>query len=252
MNVRGIQRFLGLIGLPPRPLINTADTTVGAATLTGAAMAGGMITRSGSTAAYTDTTATAGAIVGALPIGDAAIGVSWILRIKNTVAFVETIGAGTGVTLSGITTVPPLSVGDFLITVTALNTVTMVGIGSGAIALMPAAQFTTDTAATLAAGAITGASVVSYINTGNNATVTVRTAAQMFADFPNAQVGMSWTILYRNTHATQNTITADGGATVTLTGTMTVAQNVTRTLVGTFNTATTATLQSMGISAAAA
>src|SRR5437016_14091493 len=45
---------------------NTADTTVGAATLTAAEIVGGVITRSGSTAAYTDTTDTAANNIAAL------------------------------------------------------------------------------------------------------------------------------------------------------------------------------------------
>jgi hypothetical protein len=109
----------------------------------------------------------------------------------------------------------------------------------------------TGSGATLAAGDITGAGTVNYENTGNNATVTTRTATQMFGDIPNAKIGYSYQLLIRNTHATTLTLTA-GDGTVTLTGTMTIAQNVTRTFNVVFPSATTCTIQSMGISAAAA
>ena len=49
-----------------------------------------------------------------------------------------------------------------------------------------------------------------------------------------------------NTGAGTFTLTADAGPTVTITGTATIAQNVTRDYVLTFNTATTATIQSVG------
>jgi hypothetical protein len=42
------------------------------------------------------------------------------------------------------------------------------------------------------------------------------------------------------------TLTTDAGATVTLTGTMTVAQNTTREFIVTITAATTATVQSVG------
>lgn len=119
-------------------------------------------------------------------------------------------------------------------------------------AALPPAKYTTGTAATFAAGALTGAAVTTYANSGANATLTVRTAAQMFADTPGAYIGLSTLVMIRNTHATTATITADGGATVTLTGTMTIAQNTTRIFTLTFDSATAATLQSLGTGAAAA
>ena len=49
-----------------------------------------------------------------------------------------------------------------------------------------------------------------------------------------------------NTGAGTLTLTADGGATVTLTGTATVATNVFRDYTLTFTSATAATIQSVG------
>ncbi len=127
MNTRAIARFLSYLGIIGRGPINTADTTVGAATLTAAAFVGGFITRSGSTAAYTDTTPTITALVNALPGGQLEVGLSWELQIKNNTSFVETLSAGTGATLSGITVLPPYSTLTALVTITSSTTYTVIG-----------------------------------------------------------------------------------------------------------------------------
>lgn len=228
--------------------LNTAITTVGAGTLTGAALAGTVVTRSGPTAAYTDTTDTAANILAALT--SANIGESFEVTIKNTVAFDCTLAGGTGMTLSGQTIIPGLSWGRFLVTIATATTGTMQGLATGPLASLPDAKFTTGTAATHAAGDITGAKHVHYTNTGNNATITTRTATQMFGDTPNAQVGQSYVLSIRNEHATGVTVTAGTG--VTLTGTMTIANTVTRTFVVTFTSSTALTIQSIGLSAAGA
>ena len=115
-----------------------------------------------------------------------------------------------------------------------------------ALGITPA-QFTTAalSAGTLAAGAVTGAAFVVLTNTGATpGAQTTRTAAQMLADFSQARVGMSYMLRIVNTGAGTLTLTAD--ASVTITGTATIAQNVFRDYVVTFNTATTATFQSVG------
>lgn len=78
-----------------------AITTAGAGTLTAASIVAGVILRSGPTAAYSDTTDTATAIVAAL--NDPAVGTSWDFTIVNGVAFIETLVAGAGITLAGVT-----------------------------------------------------------------------------------------------------------------------------------------------------
>lgn len=110
-----------------------AVTTVGAATLSAANLVGGVIMRSGSTAAYTDTTDTATNIVAAIP--NAQIGTSFRLRIVNSVAFIDTIAAGTGVTLSGTTAIAASTYRDYVGIITAVTTpaVTLYGIGSGTL-----------------------------------------------------------------------------------------------------------------------
>lgn len=231
--------------------VSGALNTVGAGTITAALMTSAIILRGGaqSATAFTDTTATAALIIAALP--NAGIGQSWRVVYRNNTDGDATITGGTGVTVTG-GIVPKNSWAEFVVKYTAAATITMDQYEIGTNVRLPPAKFTTGTAATFAAGDITGADVVHYINSASNATLTVRTAAQMFADIPNCQVGFAYTLLIRNTNATGATITADGGATVTLTGTMTIAQNVTRTFTVTFTSATAATIQSMGISAAAA
>lgn len=69
-------------------------------TLTAAQIAGLVITRSGPTAAFNDTTDTAANIIGALT--GAFVGQSFEISIVNTTAFPLTLLAGSGVTLSGL------------------------------------------------------------------------------------------------------------------------------------------------------
>lgn len=84
----------------PGPVVDTPITTVGAGTLTAAAIVGGIITRTGSTAAFSDATDTAANIIAALP--NSGVGETWWLTINNETAFAETLTNGSGVTLSGL------------------------------------------------------------------------------------------------------------------------------------------------------
>jgi hypothetical protein len=121
---------MSLVGLATVPFdlgaleANTAISTVGAGTLTAAGIVGGVITRSGSTAAYSDATDTAANIIAALP--NANVGQSWEFSIVNTVAFAETITAGSGVTLSGLAgPIPGNATGRYLVSYTGASAVTM-------------------------------------------------------------------------------------------------------------------------------
>lgn len=231
-------------------LVSTALTTVGAGTITAAGIAGGVTNRTGSVAAFTDTTDTAANIIAARP--NANIGESWEYTYYNNTLGDATLTGGTGVNAAGAAGIVPQTMwARYLVTYTAAATITMVQIAMGPCTALPASKYTTATDATVVAGALTGAEFVNYENTGNNATVTTRTAAQMFGDIPNCKIGFNYQLAIRNTHATTLTLTpADG--TVTLTGTMTIAQNVTRMFNVNFTSATAVTITSMGISAAAA
>ena len=116
------------VGVAPMTLgvleTNTNITTAGAGTLTAAGLAGGVITRSGPTAAFTDTTTTGTLLSGQLP--NPMVGQGWEVSIINTVAFAQTFAAGSGITLSGLTgPVPGNSTSRWLITNTAANAFTM-------------------------------------------------------------------------------------------------------------------------------
>lgn len=99
-----------------------ANATVEAGTWTGAQIATGIIRRSGSTGAYTDTTDTAANIITALKgsgsIADVVKGSSFRLLVQNTVAVALTLAAGTGVTLgTGVTTIAASLVREYLLTI---------------------------------------------------------------------------------------------------------------------------------------
>ena len=109
----------------------TTLNTVGAGSLTAAALIGGQINRTGvQTGAFTDTTVSAATIIAALPSG-APVGTSWLLEISNNQTgaanYVETIAGGTGVTVSGITTVATGQTVEYLVTLATASTITMVG-----------------------------------------------------------------------------------------------------------------------------
>lgn len=242
---------LAMVPLTTGPLlVSTALSTVGAGTITAAGIAGGVTNRTGSVADFTDTTDTAANIIAARP--NANIGESWEYTYYNNTLGTATITGGTGVNGAGSAGLVPATMwARYLVTYTAAATITMVQIAMGPCTALPASKYTAAGDATVVAGALTGANFVNYENTGNNATVTTRTATQMFGDIPNCKIGFSYQLAIRNTHATTLTLTA-ADASVTLTGTMTIAQNVTRMFNVVFTSAVACTITSMGISAAAA
>lgn len=111
----------------------------------------------------------------------------------------------------------------------------------------PPAKFTTAAlaAGTLAAGVMTGAEMTVLQNTGATpGNQTTRTAAQLFADFPQARVGLSYIFRVVNTGA--GTLTLVGGTGVTITGTAATATSTWRDYAVTFTSATAVTMQSIG------
>jgi hypothetical protein len=112
---------------------------------------------------------------------------------------------------------------------------------------LPYAKFTTInvTVGTLAVGDITGAAFVNLTSTNATpGTQTTRTATQMFADTPNARVGDVYMLRITNTGA--GVFTLGAGTGVTLTGTMTIAQNVFSEFTVTFTSATAVVIQKVG------
>ncbi len=230
-------------------LVSTALTTVGAGTITAAGIVGGYTSRGGtqSGSAFTDTTATADLIVAAMD--NPGVGRAFEYVYVNGTDAVATITGGTGVTVSGVTIVPPLSVARFLVTYSAASTVTMVGVGlagygGGPGALAPH-KFTSISAGngTFSAGDIEGAAFTVLATSGATA-MTTRTAAQMLAGIPNAGIGSKYVLRVYNTNG--GTLTITGGTGVTVTGTATIATNVWREYLVTFTSATALTMQNIG------
>lgn len=228
-------------------LSNAPITTAVGGTLTAASMVGGLITRTGPTAAFTDTTDTAAAIIAAM--NSQVIGNSWVLRILNNTAFPETIAGGTGVTLTGQTVIPANSWGEFLLTYSAAGAVTMYGYQIGQNVVLPPAKYTTGalTAATLTAAQIAGAALTVLNNSGATpGTQTLPAAALLFAAIPNCQVGFSYILRLLNSGSGTETLAADVGATITVTGHTSIVLNTGVDYIITFTSATAATCQSIG------
>lgn len=147
MNLAGFKRFLGLAGFWPTSTTSSSLTTVGNGTLTAAILAGGVVTRTGPTTAFTDTTTTGALLDGAVD-PNTAIGSSVEFIYYNNTAFNATIAGATGITVSGNSVVPAFSTGRFLLTRTAAGTYTMVGLGvSGKVGLETVAATRVLTAA---------------------------------------------------------------------------------------------------------
>lgn len=231
--------------------INTNITTVGAGTLTGAALTGGVINRTGPTAAYSDTTDTAAAIVAA--IGSPFIGQSWFVHIKNGTAFAQTILAGSGVTLPASVIVPPNSEGTYLVTLTSLSAVTFVHVATVPLTTIAPTQYAaltntsgfTLTAATSEAGAADV--TINLTGTlGAGANVQSDTAAAIVAAIPNAHAGFSYRLRIINSSSANFAWTLTTNTGMTLTGTMSIAQNTLRDFYVTLTTLTTVTIQAIG------
>ena len=222
----------------------TTITTVGAGLLTAAAIVGGVIVRSGSVAAYSDTTDTAVAIIAALPTG-AQVGTAWKLEIKNLTAFSETLVAGVGVTLSGNKDViPPNSVGSYLVTYVSASSVTIFGIS--VTSLTNGIPEQTTALSTVGAGTITAAGIAGSITTRSGSqsntafTDTTATADLIIAAIPNARIGQSFEWTYQNN--TNATATLTGGVGVTVSGITAVPANCTAKYLVTYTAASTITI----------
>jgi hypothetical protein len=113
---------------------------------------------------------------------------------------------------------------------------------------LPASKYTQNTtsgATTAAVGDLTGAGFVSAEYTAvGAATLTTRTATQMFNDTGNVQPGDSYMLMVLNSSG--GTTTLAGGTGVTVTGTATMATNTARLFNVKFATATTVTITNMG------
>lgn len=222
-------------------------TTVGAGTLTAALLLGGDILRSGPTGAFTDTTDTAALIQAAWSGGQS--GVSSQLTYQNNTAFAATIAGGTGVTISGNPVVGPNQWARFLMVWAGVNTVTLYNISQGYLSPQQQTNYTSNsvTAGTVSSATLASALGNYWLQTGATpGNQQLPSAANLLAALENGKAGMSVNVRIINTGSGTLTVTQDAGTTVTLVGSMTVAQNTFRDFVLNFPTATTATLTSVG------
>lgn len=220
----------------------TSITTVGAGTLTAAAIIGGGISRSGPVANFTDTTDTAANIVAAIPA--AFVGQSFYVKIKNLTAFTQTISGGSNVTVSGAIVVPPNSIAEYLVTLTSLSAVTFLHVYTTLISNLSPLINTSLT--TVGAGVITAAGIVGTVTVRSGAqsatafTDTTDTAANIIAAQDNARIGQTWMFMYQNTTNAPATIT--GGSNVTVSGVTLVPANSTAWYVVNYTAANTITM----------
>lgn len=195
----------------------TAISTAGNGTLTAAAMAGGVISRTGPSGAFTDTTATAAQIFSQTGSNTS---VTFFTEIKNTTAFAETLVGGTGVTIAGNTIIPANSTGTYLLTFTNGTTATFTHVSTAPLTTSSPKAITA--LSTVAAGTITAAGIAGGITSrtgsqsGTPFTDTTDTAANIIAAIPNARIGSAYEYVYQNT--TNATATVTGGSGVTVSG----------------------------------
>lgn len=228
------------------PVVNTAISTAGNGTLTAAGLVGGVITRTGPTGTFTDTTATAVQIVAALTAY--VVNESSFVTIRNTTAFLETIAAGVGVTLTGSAIIPANSSGIYLMTITSPTAVTLFHVET--VSLTTNALEVVTTISTVGAGTLTAAGIAGGVITrsgsqsGTPFTDTTDTADNIIAAMPNAHVGQSFEYSYRNT--TNATATLAGGTGVTISNMTVVPAGFTSRYLATYTT--TSTIVMVGIS----
>ena len=231
-------------------LANAALTTVGAGTILAAMIGGGFVTRTGSTAAFTDTTDTA-ALINTLMVLAQNNGV--LFRYINQTNATATIAGGTNVTMSGTQLVGPNSEGTFLLTRTDANTATptfnMVGLQNNPIFVQP--EIVATALATVGAGAITAAGLVGgQITRSGTQTAafadTLPLASATITALPGTTaIGQSWLVEFVNNTIWPSTITTNTGWTVS--GTVIVPAGCTGTFLCSVASGTTLTCQGMGV-----
>jgi hypothetical protein len=195
--------------------VNTPIATAGNGTLSAAALVGAVVTRSGTSGNFTDTTDTAANIILALPT-EAPINTSWDVYVRNVTPYSQTVAAGTGVTLVGNTVIPPNSTGIFKLVYTGAASVTLIGTCVTPTDLGVVEVNTPIT--TVGAGTLNAATVVGGVITRSGPTAaytdTTDTAANIIAALPNPSLGQSWELTLVNTTAFAETLAAGAGVTI--------------------------------------
>lgn len=227
--------------------ISTPITTVGNGTLTGAALAGTQIVRTGPVGNFSDATDTAANIIAAFP-GGVAAGSNSIL-IKNATAFTQTLTAGLNVTLPTTVVIPPFSVANYIIVPTSGTAVSFTHIDTTPVSIgQPVTSPSLTSLTTVGAGTILAAAFATGL--------TARSGAQSFTAFTDTtdiasaiisasanligKIGASF--LYRYVNNTNAAATLQGGTGVTVSGQAVVPANGFATFLITYTASATITM----------
>ena len=243
----------------PFAFIDTPSVASVGTVLTGTAISGGYIIRSGPTAAFTDTTDTAANIISALNlIGSVPVGFSSALTIKNNTNFVESLSAGSNVSFSGTLnanpSIAPNCEAFFLVTPASANSVGLAlsAMGNGTTGINQT-QYTaiSNTANTLLTSAQMAGGALTTINMtgalGSSASLSTATAASLLPSIPNVTIGTSYAlrIINSSTGAFAWNLAANTG--ISISGTASISQNTWRDFYVTVNSASSVALQSIGV-----
>lgn len=104
---------------------------------------------------------------------------------------------------------------------------------------------TTASAVTYTAEEFTSGIILRDPNGAGRTDVTP-TAALLYTELGDPEVGSTFEVVIRNTADAAETITMSGGTGVTISGTATIAQNNTKVFLGVFTSASAVTLYSVG------
>lgn len=217
-----------------------AQSAIAGDQTTGISAAG--TTQATATALTTDintiSTCAAGAGV-ILPVGELSKSVTVVNNGANNLAVYPPVGGALGLLATNIASF--VSPGQSM-TYTYSTTLNAGYVGN---APLPITQLVSIAVAsgTLAAGNMEGSAICVLTQSGATA-LTTRTATQMYASVPNAVPGFSWFVRIINTNGSTLTLTMD--ASVTATGTLTLATNTFRDFLLTFTSATAATMKQIG------
>lgn len=237
-------------------IVNTSITTAGDGTLTAAGLVGGLITRTGPTANFNDTPATAAQIVTA--IGTFVAGATFSVIIKNATAFIETLANSSGVTWPTTNIVGPFQLATYYGTIggtsvsptVAFTHLDTTPIGTSQSITLPASV----TLSTVGAGTITaaGISAGSTLRTGSQSGTPFTDTTDIAASIIAGNVGLigkiGSAVFYRYVNTTNALATLQGGTGVTVSQITTVPAGMTALYLLTYTAAATITLVGVMIS----
>jgi len=189
----------------------------------------GIINRSGTTDAFSDTLPSAADWQEAWAGGT--VGSSYLLSLRNQTAFLQTLEDGTGTSVQtgiGTTSIPPTSCATFLVVWGDDGGVALYPIAISPIQLFAKITQNTMNATTgaLDPALLTGAEQVFLLSTNSTpGAQQMPAASDLLNTSPGAYPGSAWRLRIMNSGAGTLTVTADEDDTVTLVGAMTVPTN---------------------------